>query len=323
MNNIKWGIIGCGDVTEVKSGPAFNLVPGSSLVAVMRRDKEKAADYARRHAVPRWFTDAQQLIDDPEVNAIYVATPPSSHEAYTMAAIAAGKPVYVEKPMALNEAACRRMSEAADKNAVKLSVAHYRRALPLYVKIKELIDGGTIGDIRFARVQILQPPKAAVAGVSNWRVDPAVSGGGLFHDLSPHQLDLMLYYFGDVAQVRGYAANQARLNPADDLVTGEIIFKNGVAFQGIWCFSVAPGAFKDSCEIIGSSGKMAFSFFGNQLEIYKNGNDETQQIPHPKHVQQPMIEAVVHYFLGKGPNPCSGASAIEVMKIMDAFTHQG
>ena len=110
---INWGIIGCGDVTEVKSGPAFNKVPGSRLIAVMRRDAEKAADYASRHQVDRWYANANALIQDPDVNAIYIATPPDVHEQYALAAIKAGKPVYVEKPMALNFASAKNMALAA------------------------------------------------------------------------------------------------------------------------------------------------------------------------------------------------------------------
>ncbi len=112
MKKINWGIIGCGDVTEVKSGPAFNKVKNSALVAVMRRDAAKAEDYAKRHNVPKWYTDANSLINDPDINAIYVATPPSSHEAYSIAALQAGKPVYVEKPMSMNAAEAENMMKA-------------------------------------------------------------------------------------------------------------------------------------------------------------------------------------------------------------------
>src|SRR3954471_12545595 len=135
MKKINWGIIGCGDVTELKSGPAFNKINNSSLVAVMRRDAAKAEDYARRHNVPKWYNDADKLINDPEVNAIYIATPPSSHVMYTMAAIKAGKPVYVEKPMSLDAASAQRMNNYALEQNIKLVVAHYRRALPFFIKI--------------------------------------------------------------------------------------------------------------------------------------------------------------------------------------------
>jgi predicted dehydrogenase len=140
MKKINWGIIGCGDVTEIKSGPAFNKVKNSSLVAVMRRDVEKAKDYALRHHVPKWYANARSLINDPEVNAIYVATPPSSHEEYTLAAINAGKPVYVEKPMTVNFASANKMANAAKEKNIKLSVAHYRREIPIFKKIKTLLE---------------------------------------------------------------------------------------------------------------------------------------------------------------------------------------
>src|SRR5882762_9953338 len=124
----------------------------------MRRDAVKAEDYARRHGVPRWYDDADNLINDPEVNAIYIATPPSSHEAYAIAAINAGKQVYVEKPMAQNYAAASNMADTAVKKNSKLVVAHYRREQPLFKKIKQLIDDKAIGDILLARLELTKPP---------------------------------------------------------------------------------------------------------------------------------------------------------------------
>lgn len=322
MESIKWGIIGCGDVTEVKSGPAFNKVNGSSLVAVMRRDKYKAKDYALRHGVPKWYADARQLIEDPDINAIYIATPPLYHEEYAIAALEAGIPVYLEKPMALNEASCQRISDVAVRNNVRLVVAHYRRALPLYTTIKELINSGAVGEVRFVNLQLWQPPKSGIIARSevNWRVDPALSGGGLFHDLAPHQLDLMLDYFGEIKQASGVSANQGGLYHADDIVSGGIVFKSGVFFKGLWCFNVCTEAAKDHCEIVGAEGKISFSFFGNRYVLSRNGTEQPVDFMMPQHVQQPMIEKVVDYFLGEGPNPCSGEEAIAVMRIMDCFT---
>ena len=103
---VNWGIIGVGDVTEIKSGPAFYKVEHSNLVAVMRRNSEKAADYARRHNVTKWYGDAMELINDSQVDAVYIATPPDSHASYAIAAMLAGKPVYVEKPMARSHREC-------------------------------------------------------------------------------------------------------------------------------------------------------------------------------------------------------------------------
>ncbi|WP_207427183.1 Gfo/Idh/MocA family protein [Pedobacter sp. SYSU D00535] len=322
MENINWGIIGCGDVTEVKSGPAFNKVPGSSLVAVMRRDAAKAEDYARRHGVPKWYSNAEELINDPEVNAIYVATPPLYHEEYTLMALKAAKPVYVEKPMTMNTASAVRMAEAEKESQTKLTVAHYRRGLPLFLKIKEAVESGLIGDVRFVHLQMLQPAQSQIITQTedNWRVNPEVSGGGLFHDLAPHQLDLMLYFFGKVKSYSGYSGNQAGLYPADDIVTGSMLFENGVIFNGTWCFTVPPEETKDIVQIVGSEGKIEFTVFGaNYFMLYRDGKEEKIEFEMPQHIQQPMIQWVVEYFKGERSNPCSAEVGVEVMKIMDSF----
>lgn len=324
MTTINWGIIGCGDVTEIKSGPAFNKVKNSSLVAVMRRDAEKAKGYARRHNVPKWYSDANSLINDPDVNAIYVATPPSSHEQYTLATINAGKPVYVEKPMTINAESAYRMLHASQEKNIKIVVAHYRREQPVFKKIKQLLEENAIGDVRFATLTFykrsltkeeLLVPKTA------WRVSSEIAGGGLFHDLAPHQLDLMYYFFGEVEKVNGFSLNQEKLYSTDDIVAGNIVFKNGVLFNGLWCFNVSEDDEKGNCEIVGSKGKIKFSVFGEpKIETIIQGKKENILFDALQHVQQPMIEKVVDYFLDKAPNPCSAEEGVKVMELIDSFT---
>ncbi|HEV8285314.1 MAG TPA: Gfo/Idh/MocA family oxidoreductase [Chitinophagaceae bacterium] len=323
MEKINWGIIGCGDVTEVKSGPAFNKVKNSQLIAVMRRDAEKAKDYALRHNVPKWYADANKLINDPDVNAVYVATPPSSHEEYTMAALQAGKPVYVEKPMALNAVSADKMVHAAKERNIKLSVAHYRRAQPVFKKIKQLLDKKVIGDIRFVKSELYKQSfsKQELVPKTVWRVDPSIAGGGIFHDLAPHQFGLMYYFFGEPEKASGISLNQAGLYTADDTVAGNILFKNGVLFNGVWCFNVSHEDEKDSCEIFGEKGKISFSFFNQrEITVIIDGKPEVFAFDILQHVQQPMIEKVVEYFLDQGPNPCSGEEGVVVMKLIDEIT---
>ena len=322
MKHIKWGIIGCGDVTEVKSGPAFNKVPNSSLVAVMRRDAMKAADYARRHGVAKWYDNATDLINDPEVDAVYIATPPLQHEEYTIQALAAGKPVYVEKPMAINAEAAKRMAAAANQYGVKLTVAHYRREQPLFLKIRSLLAEHAIGDIRFVNLKMLQPKQNDLIAKAedNWRLNPAVAGGGLFHDLAPHQLDLMLYYFGNTKSFHGISVNQSGDENVDDLVTGHILFQNDIVFTGVWCFTVANGANEDICEIYGSKGKISFPMFGHEINLTINEKTEILKFEALQHVEQPMIEKVVSYFLDQAENPCSAQEAIKTMELLDGFT---
>lgn len=324
MDSIRWGMIGCGDVTEVKSGPAFNKVNDSSLVAVMRRDAEKAKDYAVRHHVPKWYNDANELINDAEVNAIYIATPPAFHEEYAIAAINKGKPVYIEKPMAVNYASANMIVKLAEEKNVKVAVAHYRRGQPLFNKVKQLLAERMIGDIRFAKLEFykksldkeaLQIPKVA------WRVNPEIAGGGLFHDIAPHQIDLMYWFFGEVEKAFGYATNQGGLYEADDIVAGNILFKSGVIFNGLWCFNVAEENVKDLCEIHGSEGMMRFPIFEHKkIEVIKNGKTEEILFEPLQHVQQPLIQKVVNYFLGKGENPTPAKEGALVMHLLDEFT---
>lgn len=323
MKKIGWGIIGCGNVTEVKSGPAFQLVPDSSLVAVMRRDSALAADYAQRHGVPRWYDKAEDLIADPEVTAIYIATPPAYHEAYAIAAMRAGKPVYVEKPFSHQLAGCYAMMEVSKQTAVPLSVAHYRRALPKFNAIRKMLLEGAIGKICTVQIRMQQSDQSvelAAKGVNNWRVVPALAGGGIFFDLAPHQLDLLIYFFGEAIEYSGHAYNRAGLYEAEDTVCGVARFQDGILFNGQWCFCTAENCREDSFEITGTRGKILFSTFGHEVIIQTDSSKERIDFTPPQHIQQPMIERVTQYFLGNGENPCSPAEAILSFQLMSAFT---
>ncbi len=324
MDQVKWGIIGCGDVTELKSGQAFNKVPNSSLVAVMRRDAEKAADYARRHNVPTWYDDADALINDPNVNAVYVATPPGSHADYAIRAMRAGKPVYVEKPMALNAAECEAMNQVSRETGMPLFVAFYRRALPYFLKIKELIDQNVIGDIRYVRVQLNWQPYAEEVGENpqpRWRVSPEISGGGHFHDLAAHQFDFLEYALGPIKTATGFARNQAGLYNADDIVVANFEFESGALGSGTWCYTVNKEQRIEETQLIGSKGKITFSFFEKFLiKVETETGSVDYTVPFPEHVQQPLIDLIVKDVRGEGKSPSTGETGARASKIIDWIT---
>src|SRR3954452_8719046 len=288
MKTIRWGIVGCGDVTESKSGPGFAKARNSALVAVMRRDGAKAADYAKRHGVPRWYDDGKKLIDDPEVDAVYVATPPDVHESYAAMAAAAGKPVYVEKPMARTYDECVRMIGAARAAGTKLFVAYYRRSLPRFLKVKELLDLGTIGRVRVANVRLYQPPakEDLDPAALPWRVRPEIAGAGKFLDLASHTLDLLDFLLGPIADARGHAGNQAGLYPAEDVVAGSWAFASGTMGVGVWGFTSHHR--EEVVELIGEAGRITFSTFGGSdpVRLETTGEAEEFRIPHPEHIQQ-------------------------------------
>lgn len=317
MKTIKWGIIGCGTVTEVKSGPAFRLAENSELIAVMRRNGDLAKDYARRHQVKYWYDDAGTLIQNPEVDAVYLATPPSAHKEYALMAADAGKPAYVEKPMALNYKECKEMTEAFQTAGLPLYVAYYRRALPRFLEIKSIIDNGEIGDIRFVNVVMHHKPgEHDLAGKDNWRVQPEISGGGYFVDLGSHMLDILQFFLGDIISADGRATNQAGLYPAEDIVTGQFIFASGVQGTGIWNFTAHDDL--DRTEIVGSKGKITFATFGNSpVTVETLEGNRILDLPNPRHIQQHLIQTIVNELNGIGECPSTGFTASRTNWAMD------
>ncbi len=319
---INWGILGCGDVTEVKSGPAFNKVANSAIEAVMRRNAEKAADYAERHGIEKWYDNADALINDEKINAIYIATPPAPHKDYAIQALKTGKNVYIEKPVTLTSAECEEIIAVEKASENKVTVAHYRRAQPFFIKLKELIDKKVIGHVRFIDLKLFQKPGSdAIAKTDeNWRVNPEISGGGLFFDLAPHQLDILIHIFGEPLHYQGFSKNQSEKENVADITVGQMVFKNDVIFNGVWCFNSHPDHETEQCEIIGSEGKVAFSFFTAKMSLTQNGKTIDFTFPPMQHVQQDMIEKTVNYFLGESAeNPCSLEDALMSMKVMEAF----
>ncbi|MEY4331645.1 MAG: hypothetical protein RLZZ196_383 [Bacteroidota bacterium] len=320
MESIQWGIIGCGNVTEVKSGPAFNKVAHSTLVGVHRRNADKLIDYAKRHGVPMTFFNAKELIESDKIDALYIATPPDVREDYAMQAMQLGKPVYLEKPMALNLAACIRLRDASERLGVKLSVAHYRRNLPLFMEVKKILEQDVIGEVKEVQIIMLKRTNKAADDPSNWRVDPSIAGGGYFYDLAPHQIDLVFYFFGKPRSFSGTSTNKAGLYKAEDFVQGTIELENGIVCKGLWDFSI-NGEEKDEFLIIGEKGTIRFPVFGLFIEVEINGNTNTIHFEAPKHNQQNHIQAVVNYFLDKGENPCSAEDAILSMEVMESFVY--
>jgi len=317
-NIIKWGIIGCGDVAEVKSGPAFQKCNNSELLAVMRRNGSLAEDFAKRHNVPLWFDNADMLLANPEVNAVYIATPPSSHLSYALKALEAGKDVYLEKPMVLSEKEALTLEAAVNASGQKLVVAHYRRFLPMYVRIKELLETNAIGQLKFVDLRFLQP--FDFNDKATWRLEEAVSGGGYFHDIAPHQIDLMYYFFGNFNETKGIAVNQSGIHAVDDTVNGLINFDNGVQFRGMWSFAIPEYLEEDRCIIYGENGTIELSFYAETLKIKSNKTNEAFNFKNPVNIQQPMIQETVNYFLGKRSNPCPVQDGVAIVKIMEAFT---
>lgn len=316
---INWGIIGAGDVCELKSGPAFYKCNGSALVAVARRDAGKAKDFACRHKVAHFYSSADELLADPQVNAVYIATPPQSHKELAIKALKSGRPVYVEKPMAMNYAECEEMMQAARESGQKLFVAFYRRAMPYFIKVKDIIDNGQIGKPVAVAVKQFRAPFSSdfEPDTQTWRVKGDIAGGGYFYDLAPHTIDILDYLLGKIADARGFTSNLGQLYEVEDTVSASLRFENGALGTGIWSFVTQEASNIDCIEILGTKGKVQFAAFDFTPIILTTSEGEQKfEIPNPAHVQQPLIQTVVDELLGRGTalsNAENGARAAWVM----------
>lgn len=315
--SLRWGIIGCGDVTEVKSGPAYQNTEGFELVAVMRRDAKKAEDYAKRHGVPKFYSDAEELINDEEVDAIYIATPPDSHKEYALKVAAVGKPCCIEKPMAPSYVESLEIQKAFEQKGLPLFVAYYRRSLPRFSKVKGWLDANEIGDVRHIHWLLSKPPSDIdLSGEYNWRTDAKVAPGGYFDDLASHGLDLFAYYLGEFEEVYGIAKNQMGLYSAKDAITAAWSHVAGVTGEAAWNFGCEEPI--DSVEILGSKGKISFSVFDENEICLKNENGEQKYfIEHPKHVQQFHVENLKDDLFGNSTHPSTGKTALHTSWVMD------
>jgi len=321
MKILRWGFIGCGEVAEKKSGPAFSEVEGSGVEAVMSRSKEKARSYAQRHHIEKWYTDAQQLIDDPEVNAVYVATPPSTHALYAIMAMRAGKPVYVEKPLAASYDDCARINRVSEQTGVPCFVAYYRRYLPYFQRVKDIIDQGLIGKAVNVQVRFAVPARQLDYDRPEqlpWRLQPEISGGGYFYDLAPHQFDLLQHLFGVITEARGICANRGGLYQPEDSVSASFEFEDGLPGSGSWCFVAHESAREDRVQVIGTQGELSFSVF-NYAPIVLNTSQGSQSIvvENPDYVQYPIIKNVIEHLQGRAVCQCSCVSATPTNWVLD------
>lgn len=315
---IKWGIIGCGNVTEMKSGPAYNNTEGFEIVAVMRRDLEKLKDYANRHHIEKIYTIADDLISDIDVDAVYIATPPDTHKLYALKVAAAGKICCIEKPMTSNYADSLEVYNAFNEKNLPLFIAYYRRSLPRFLKIKEWLGHNYIGKVRHINWHFSKPTsKLDLSGEYNWRTDSKIAPGGYFDDLASHGLDLFNFLLGDIKDVEGFATNQEENYTAKDAFTACWLHKNNITGSGSWHFNSYNSI--DKVSIYGSDGHIEFSVFqDNAVILESHTKTESVFIDNPKHIQIHHVEGMRDMLIHKNfIHPSTGESALHTNWIMD------
>lgn len=318
MKKIRWGMIGTGAVTEVKSGPGFYKSEHSELRGVYNRSYEKGKNWAHRHGVKIVYSSIEEMLDDDEIDAVYIATPPNVHREYTIKCLHAGKIVYVEKPMAMSYEECTEMIEKSKEKGIPIYVAYYRRGMEKFLKIKELLDNQVIGNVRY--VEIKQIMKAEASDFDRdklpWRVKPSITRGGKFIDMGVHVLDILQFFFGNIIEAKGLAENQGGLYDVEDTVSASFKFENGVIGNGLWCYVADHN--EEFVNIVGEQGSLSFEVLGyGPVKLAKGNHTEVFEFKSQDHVAQPYIQSVVNELLGIEKSQANTQSAANVTKVTD------
>jgi predicted dehydrogenase len=289
---IKWGLIGAGDIVRKRVAAALRDAPESSLVAVSRSRAELAADAARAFGAQRWHAGWRDLVADPGIDAVYVATPVHLHAAQAIAAAEAGKHVLCEKPMAMDVAECDRVIAACAASGVTLGVAYYRRFYPIVRRIHALLAAGEIGTPVVSQIDAFERFNPQPHEERHWFVQRAVSGGGPMFDFGCHRLELLLSFFGPVRDVTGVTANVVFERDVEDTAVAVLTFESGsCATVTVTHAAIEP---RDTLRIFGTEGSIHVSSLnGGDLTIVKKAEERREAHPPPANLHQPLVEDFV------------------------------
>lgn len=322
MEEVVWGLIGTGDVTEKKSGPALYKTNGSRLKGVFNRTKSKADSWVERHGHGVVYESAETLLADPEINAVYIATPPDSHYHYAMQAIDAGKIPLIEKPMALDYAECQKILDYGMEKGIPVYVNFYRRGLPKFQAIKKLLEEGAIGKPVMVSGREFRKPDRVDFHRDDlpWRLRPQ-AGGGKALDVQVHVLDYLAYFFGEITEVSGIAENLGGLYEVEDTVSASFRFESGVIGSVAWCYVADFNL--DELVILGTEGRIVIPSASLGDGYLVRNTDEEQQEPlqfeDPEHVALPYIQMVVDELRGLSKSPADAVSAAHCIKVFDSI----
>jgi predicted dehydrogenase len=317
---IRWGIIGCGDVAKKRVAAAIQRDNSSELIAVCRRDETKLAEFQAEFNVPRAYVTAEELMQAPDIDAVYIATPVSLHKPQTLFAADQGKHVLVEKPMAMSTQECDEMIDACRSKNVRLGVAYYRQFYPVVARMLQLIEQGEIGQVLSVSAVTSTPFAIDASEDGYWRVIPELGGGGALMDIGSHRLDLFVSMFGPVSQIKAVCGTVAANYNADDSTLAILRFESGIhgSLQCYFGSDVDP----DEFTVLGTKGRLVSRpLNGGELRIERANETAVEQHPPNSNFNLPLITDFVQSINSGGQPKVSGEQGRAVNRLMElAYT---
>ncbi len=314
---LRWGIIGAGDIVRRRVAPAINDLPSCELTAIARANADKAEEFAREFGAKRWYADWRELIKDDEVDAVYVATPVYLHAPQTIAAAEAGKHVLCEKPMAMNTAECDEMIAACEANGVKLGIAYYRRFYPVLARVRELLASGEIGRPAVAQINSFEYVDIEPDDPRHWFLEKAKNGGGPMMDFGCHRLEVLTNLFGSVHRVSSLTANvQWKDREVEDTAVATIKFESGP----VATVTVTHGAFEpqDTLDIFGTAGSIHIPMLNRgDVRIVTKGGERCESHPNGANTDEPLISDFTNAVLNDKKPSVGGDTGREIARLMD------
>ena len=316
MEKLRWGLIGCGDISRKRVAPAIKDLDQCELVAVARANYTKAESFTKEFSAKRWYKEWQDLINDDEIDAVYLATPVYLHAEQTIAAAKAGKHVLCEKPMALNAKYCERMIETCKEHNVTLGVAYYRHFYPVINRVKEIISSGEIGEPTVVEIQAFEWFDRKPGEPRYWLLEKEKSGGGPMMDFGCHRIEVLQHLFGKVKEIQSQLFNIHFNREVEDTAYVSLLFENNT--QAIIRVTHAAYEARDTLDIFGTKGSIHIPVLnGGAITIKTEKDERTENHPPNKNVHQPLIEDFTNAVLENRTPVVNGYVGREVNLILD------
>jgi predicted dehydrogenase len=313
-NTLRWGLIGCGDIARRRVAPALRDLDNCRLINVTREKIDQLEAFAREFGAEKWVADWHELVADPDIDAVYIATPVYLHHKMTLEAAARGKHVLCEKPMAMTESECKAMILACESQGVRLGIAYYRHFYPTVRRTHAIIREGVIGDVKIVQMNAFSPFDRKPGEPRYWLLEKGKSGGGPMMDFGCHRIEVMLDLLGPVTDVHAEISNLRFQREVEDTAIAHLVFSNGV--RGLLTVTHVVAEGQDTLDVYGTKGSVHIPVLNQGKLILRTERDTVEQLPLHENLHIPFIKDFTLAVLQDRPPGVPGETGLEVNNIL-------